>query len=90
MGSAIVPEVAFADIEANGGRFPEAAAEMVRRRGCVIVRNMLPKAEAEQLLAELTAYLTSNNVDLNGKALKDIYWSKSQVQDTLQGDTSAW
>ena len=75
----IVPEVAFADIEAIGGHFPEAVAEMVRGRGCVIVRNMLPKAEAEQRLAELTEYLTINNVDLNGKALKDIYWSKSQV-----------
>ena len=77
-----MPEVAFADIEANGGRFPEAVAEMVRRRGCVIVRNMLPKAEAEQMLTDLTAYLTTNNVDLNGKALKDIYWSKPQVQGT--------
>ena len=78
-----MPEVAFADIEANGGNFPEAAAEMVRRRGCVIVRSMLPKAEAEQRLTELTTYLTTNNVDLNGKALKDIYWSKSQVQHNL-------
>ena len=81
-----MPDVPFADLEAYGGRFPEAAAEMVRRRGCVIVRNMLPEAEAEQMLTELTEYLTSNNVDLNGKALKDIYWSKSQVQHNLSNN----
>ena len=80
MGSAIVPEVAFTDIEANGGQFPEAEARIIRRRGCVVVRNMLPKTEAEQMLTDLTTYLSANNVNLKGSALKDVYWSKSQVQ----------
>ena len=42
-GSSVVPEVHFEEIEANGGRFPAASAEQIRKRGCVIVRGVLAK-----------------------------------------------
>ena len=82
-GSAIVPEVAFRDIESNGGRFPAAAAESVRRRGCVVVRGMLPKAETAELRSQLMRYLSANDVRAtqdDRRAVKDVYWSKAQVE----------
>lgn len=81
-GSSIVPEVSYQEIEANGGRFTEAAAELIRKRGCVIVRGLLPKVEAEELRSDLMEYLSTNDVDVkhvDANPIKDVYWSKAQV-----------
>ena len=81
-GSAIVPEVSYRDIEFNGGRFTEADADLIRMRGCVVVRGMLPKDEAEEMRSELMEYLSANNVnvkEVDASPIKDVYWSKAQV-----------
>ena len=81
-GSSIVPEVSYQEIEANGGRFTEAAAELIRSRGCVVVRGLLPKDEAGEIRSELMEYLSANNVNVkqvDASPIKDVYWSKAQV-----------
>ena len=88
-GSSIIPEVGYHEIEANGGRFTEANAELIRKRGCVIVRGMLPKDEAGELQSELMEYLSTNNVNVkhvDASPIKDVFWSKAQVNEYyLQG-----
>ena len=81
-GSSIIPEVGYHEIEANGGRFTEANAELIRKRGCVIVRGMLPKEEAGEMKSELMEYLSTNNVNVthvDASPIKDVFWSKAQV-----------
>jgi hypothetical protein len=60
-GERIIPEIGYADLAA--GRMPEALPGLVRRRGCVIVRGVFPRAQAEAWDANITAYLDSNNAD---------------------------
>ena len=72
----------LADIEASGGRLPEAAARQVRQRGCVVVRGMVPEAEVGRMRAELDGYLSDNSVNsAPGRSFKDVYWSTCQVQN---------
>ena len=81
-GSAIVPEVRYREIESNGGRFTEGDADLIRKRGCVVVRGMLPEEEAEEMRSELMEYLSANNVnvkEVDASPIKDVYWSKAQV-----------
>ena len=81
-GSSIVPEVSYQDIKSNGSRFTEADADLIRKRGCVVVRGMLPKEESEEMRSELMEYLSANNVnvkEVDASPIKDVYWSKAQV-----------
>ena len=81
-GSSIVPEVSYQEIDPNGGRFSEAAAELIRKRGCVVVKGLLPKDEAEEMRSELMEYLSANNVNVeqvDASPIKDVFWSKAQV-----------
>ena len=82
-GSAVVPTVDFAAIEANGGRFPAATAAAVRKRGCVVVRNTLDEATAVAMKRETQAYIARNAEYLTGyppeqPQVWEVYWSKPQ------------
>lgn len=82
-GSSIVPEVSYQEIDPNGGRFSEAAAELIRKRGCVVVKGLLPKDEAEEMRSELMEYLSANNVNVeqvDASPIKDVFWSKAQMK----------
>jgi hypothetical protein len=60
-GDDIFPMTTFDRIRKNGGRLPAGVADRVRRRGAVIVRNVVPKGEAEDMLTDLTKYMFTNN-----------------------------
>ena len=94
-GSSIVPEVSYQEIDPNGGRFSEAAAELIRKRGCVVVKGLLPKDEAEEMRSELMEYLSANNVNVeqvDASPIKDVFWSKAQVMggSTLGLELTTW
>jgi hypothetical protein len=57
-GEPIVPEVAYADIVA--GRVPSDLPGRIRTRGCVIVRGVFARTQADAWNAELGEYLERN------------------------------
>lgn len=88
-GDLAVPEVAWRDIAA--GRLPHALPDLVRRRGCVVVRGVFDAAEAGAWDAEIAAYLADNGADAASRARRpgrwgegppqiySVYWSRPQV-----------
>jgi Gig2-like len=102
-GTSAVPEVAFADI-VSGTVAPELP-NLVRRRGCVVVRRVFSPAQATEWNAELDAYLDGNDAagamrarrpDRWGDATPQMfsaYWSRPQVaarQSEELAATRAW
>lgn len=95
-GAAIIPEISYADIEANA--VPAETMDAIRHRGCVIVRGVFDRRLAERWNEQLGEYLEVN--DYRGKAealggggddyfgnldaampqIFGIYWSLPQVQ----------
>jgi len=91
-GQSVIPEVMFSQLCSRG--FTSDQAELIRRRGCVIVRGTFAESETNRWNQELNDYLSINNyyADLQ-KAIQagdtdraqnpnmlDIYWSKSQME----------
>ncbi len=93
-GRSVVPEIAFADVEA--GAVPAATVDAIRRRGCVVIRQVFPRETAERWNTELGEYLADNDyltragakavdgffdsVTVGNPQIFDIYWSRPQVQ----------
>jgi len=82
-GSSIIPCVDYSEIAGNGGEFPDAVAEAVRRRGCVVVRNVLSEATALSMKAQTKEYIAKNQELLSGfpkdnPQVWEVYWSKPQ------------
>ncbi len=57
-GAPLIPEVAYADIVAD--RVAPGVPDLIRRRGCAIVRGVFPAAQADAWNAELGDYLARN------------------------------
>ena len=65
-GEQVVPEVNYSDIAA--GTVPAGVSEAVRRYGCVVVRGVFPRAQAEAWDAELLHYVQDNDYIEKAKA----------------------
>lgn len=81
LGSKAIPEVDLADIK-DGENFTEAVQEEIRKRGCVIVRNVIPRDEARQFKLDLDEYVKENPVKgfpENNPTVFELYWTKSQL-----------
>ena len=84
-----MPEVAWRAIAAGGA--PRDLPDLIRRRGCVVVRGVFERAQAEDWDAEIAAYLAANDADAAMRARRpgrwgtgtpqmySIYWSRPQV-----------
>lgn len=83
-GSSIVPQIEFEEIEANNGRFPASIEADIRRRGCVVIRNVIPEQEARGYKDQIKSYLAKHPGQVEGFPKNDpqvweLYWSQSQV-----------
>ncbi|KAG2202535.1 hypothetical protein INT47_012529 [Mucor saturninus] len=83
-GSSVIPQVSFADIQSNGGQFPPSIAEEIRKRGCVVIRNVVSREEAQGYKQQIKEYIGQHAKDLGGFPTNDpqvweVYWSRSQV-----------
>lgn len=58
-GNPVVPELSFAELQAN--RIPAATAELVRQRGCVVIRQVFPQAQVEAWNEEIVRYIEDND-----------------------------
>jgi len=88
-GVSPVPSVAFADVVA--GRVPADLPDLIRRRGCVVVRGVFAAAQATAWNADLEKYLADNDADGASRARRperwgnavpqmySVYWSRPQV-----------
>lgn len=83
-GSAIIPTVTFAEIQANNCEFPPHIIEQIKKRGCVVIRNVVPEEEAKVYKAQIQEYISKHRDQLVGFPANDpqvweIYWSRSQL-----------
>ncbi|EMD31280.1 hypothetical protein CERSUDRAFT_89135 [Gelatoporia subvermispora B] len=79
-GSEIVPVVSFEEL---GNLSPERVDE-IRRRGSVVIRDVVPDEEAASWKAWLQDYIKANpdveGIPENDKQFFQLYWTKSQVR----------
>ncbi|CAK7201233.1 hypothetical protein SEUCBS139899_003936 [Sporothrix eucalyptigena] len=88
-GPAMVPEIDFNslfDETSSQGpvELPPAFADLVRERGCVVLRNVVPEAQATAWEAELIEY-TRTHPNVGGFPVEDpqnwsLWWTRPQVQ----------
>ncbi|KII86315.1 hypothetical protein PLICRDRAFT_43911 [Plicaturopsis crispa FD-325 SS-3] len=74
-----VPQVSFADLSTLSQE--EIAA--IKRKGCIIIRDVVDDAQASGWKTELEKYVTANNAPgfpEENKQFYQVYWSKPQVQ----------
>ncbi|ODM95117.1 hypothetical protein Ocin01_11564 [Orchesella cincta] len=84
LGPNVIPQVEFSDISKNGGTFPQNIAEEVRKRGMVVIRNVVPQDEALEYKEKVKEYIQNHKGEIAGfpdddPQVWELYWSKSQV-----------
>ncbi|MEZ5477924.1 MAG: DUF1479 family protein [Thiolinea sp.] len=92
-GKSPIPELSFADIQA--GKVDPAMRQLIRRRGCLVIRNTVPQALAEEWNERIGHYIADNGYyDTPDKGLDkyfsslqsgkpqifSVYWSKPQME----------
>ncbi|KAI0749829.1 DUF1479-domain-containing protein [Daedaleopsis nitida] len=79
-GSQGVPEVAFSELSSLSSE----RLEELKRKGCMVIRDVVDDAEARTWQAWLREYVSKNsNVDgipENDKQFFQLYWTKSQIR----------
>jgi hypothetical protein len=83
-GSAVIPSITFAEIQANGGEFPPHIVEQIKKRGCIVIRNVVSEEEAMGYKSQVQEYIKKHRDQLVGFPAKDpqvweIYWTQSQL-----------
>ncbi|KAL4791604.1 hypothetical protein BDV19DRAFT_392949 [Aspergillus venezuelensis] len=83
-GPAMIPEIDFNDVRKNGGELPPSFASLVRERGCVILRGVVEKSQAEAWESELKDY-TRRHRGVGGFPKDNpqnwsLWWTPPQVQ----------
>lgn len=92
-GPKVVPEIDFGDVRTNGGQLPEDFSTLVRERGCVILRNVVPEDQAVAWETELKDY-TRRHPEVGGypkekPASWSLWWTRPQVQIRSHPDVMA-
>jgi len=93
LSTEVIPVVEFDEIAKNDNKFDAKIIETIKKRGVVVIRNVIEKDEAKNLHDDLVDYMTKNGDDpFNdpfekgknpyklGGAIHQIYWSKSQLK----------
>ncbi|KAL4738268.1 hypothetical protein BDV11DRAFT_171191 [Aspergillus similis] len=83
-GTAMVPEIDFNVVRENGGILPDAFADLVRDRGCVILRNVVSEEQAKAWEASLKEYV-HRHPGVGGHPARrpaawNVFWTPAQVQ----------
>ncbi|ODV85768.1 hypothetical protein CANARDRAFT_27861 [[Candida] arabinofermentans NRRL YB-2248] len=79
-GPAIIPSVEFSELQTMSNE----KRKEVLKRGCVVVRNVIPRDEARSYKFELEEYIKNNpqtaGFPNNAKVVYELYWSKPQIK----------
>lgn len=65
-GSLIIPQIEFSTILENDGRFPPAVADEIRKRGCVVIRNVIDCNEALKYKSDVQQYIDGHRGKIAG------------------------
>ncbi|CAL8144552.1 unnamed protein product [Orchesella dallaii] len=84
LGPNVIPQVEFSEIAKNGGTFPQDVAKEVKKRGMVVIRNVVSEQEALQYKKDVKEYILNHKGKIAGfpdadPQVWELYWSKSQV-----------
>ncbi|KAJ8106831.1 hypothetical protein OPT61_g9281 [Boeremia exigua] len=85
-GSSLVPEIDFEVLTATyaGGLLPPDLANLVRERGCIILRGVVPEAEATGWETSLKDYVARHpgvgGHPVNRPAAWNTFWTKAQME----------
>lgn len=86
LGNKVIPEVNLSDITTNekdGSQyFPQSVYDEIRKRGSVIIRNVVPREESRQWKYDLDDYISKNPVKgfpADSPTVYELYWTKSQL-----------
>ncbi|CAB4063331.1 unnamed protein product [Lepeophtheirus salmonis] len=76
----IIPEIQFQRLLHSDGQFPESIAHKIRKRGIIVIRNVVKQSEIQEEQSSLIEYIFSNqSFDENDtQKLDTILWSKPQ------------
>ena len=66
-GSDVIPVTSFKRISNNDGRLPEGVADKVRKMGVLIIRDVIPSKEIEEMMTDLLKYMYENRAFPQGK-----------------------
>ncbi len=92
-GQSVIPEIDFATLQA--GSISEASKHLIRKRGCVVIRNTFPTTLAARWNTEIGRYLDENayyqtpdkgldryfsSLQQGKPQILSIYWSKPQIE----------
>lgn len=83
-GPQMIPEIDFNLVHENNGDLPPGFADLVRDRGCCILRNVVPEEQASKWEAELKDY-TKRHRTIGGFPKDNpqnwsLFWTKPQVE----------
>ena len=85
-----VPDVAWRAIAE--GRAPADLPDLIRRRGCVVIRGVFNRAQATDWDGAIAAYLAANDAEARARAARpgrwgngppqilSVYWSRPQIE----------
>ncbi|XP_037036904.1 uncharacterized protein YbiU-like isoform X2 [Bradysia coprophila] len=84
IGPAIVPQVEYSTIVENNVKFPSTVADEIRKRGCVVIRNVVDRDEALKYKEMVKGYINNHKGKIVGfpednPQVWEIYWSKAQI-----------
>lgn len=65
-GPEIIPQIEFSAILKNDGNFPSDFAEEVRKRGCVVIRNVVDRTEALKYKETVQQYINNHEGKIAG------------------------
>lgn len=79
-GNEVIPLVSFNELE----NMSETQRNDILKRGCVVIRNTVPRQEAEALKQDVIEYIDKNpntkGFPNDKKVVYELYWSKAQVR----------
>ena len=78
LSSEVIPEVNFEDLAENNGQFNSETVEKIKKYGVVIVRNVIEKEDAQNLLADVEKYMNENGQDPQTKGWKRKIYDKNE------------
>lgn len=80
IGPDIIPKVLYTEL----GNLSEEQTQEIKRRGSLVIKNVIPKEEAVQLKKDVIDYIDANpntaGFPKDKKVVYELYWSKSQVR----------
>lgn len=65
-GPDIIPQIEFAKISENNFQFPSKFADEIRKRGCVVVRNVVDPSEALKYKSDVQQYINNHKGKIAG------------------------